>query len=108
MGWTSTSRICRFSAFRKPATSCSTSSLRWPSSRCDNSYGALRWSLRCLGLLDQRLLPYDNHDAGVGDVKSRLVGFQVVADLRALRQRNVPIDDGPPNARVTADVHVVI
>src|ERR1700683_1808968 len=55
-------------------------------------------SLRGLGFFDQRLLPHHNHDSRIGYVKSPLVGFHVVANLRAFGQRHVAVDNGAANA----------
>src|SRR5271154_420435 len=78
-----------------------------------NAYGwvevtARRLSLRRLGFLDQRFLAYDDHDSRIGDVKAALVGFHVIADLSAFRQRHVAVDDGAANARVAANVYVIV
>jgi len=41
-------------------------------------------------------------------MEAALVGFEVVADLGPLGKADVAVDDGAADARVAADVHVVV
>src|ERR1700731_4490454 len=64
--------------------------------------------LRGFRFLDQGFLADDDDDTRIGDVEAALVGFQVIADLGALGKADVAVDDGAADARVVADVHVVV
>src|SRR5258708_2139126 len=66
------------------------------------------WYLRGFRLLNQRFLADHDDDAGVGDVETASVGFEVEADFGAFGQIDVAVDDGPANFRVPPDVHVVV
>ena len=61
-----------------------------------------------LRLFDQRLLPHHNHNPRIRHMKPPLIRFHVVPNLRALRQRDVPVDDRAPNPRMPPDIHVVV
>ena len=65
-------------------------------------------NLRRLGLLDEGFLADDDNDAGIAHVEAAAVGFEVVADFRALGKTDMAIDDGAADARVAPDVHVVV
>src|ERR1700680_155355 len=60
------------------------------------------------GLFDQGFLAdyYDN--AGVGDAEAAFVGFHVVAYFGALGQAYMAVDDGAADARMAADVYVIV
>jgi len=60
------------------------------------------------GFFDEGFLAHDDDDARIGDVKAAAVGFDVVTDLGALGQADVAVDNGAPNARVAADVHMIV
>src|SRR6266481_9490558 len=60
------------------------------------------------GFFDQGFLADDDDDTGISDVEAALVGFEVIADLGALGKADVAVDDGAADARVAADVHVVV
>jgi hypothetical protein len=50
------------------------------------------------GFFDEGFLADDDDDAGFRDMEAPAVGFQVITDLRVLRQADVPINDGTANA----------
>src|SRR5260370_1984502 len=60
------------------------------------------------GLLDQRFLADDDDDAGIGDVEAAAVGFEVIADLGALGEADVAVNDGAADARVAGAAHKVV
>ena len=60
------------------------------------------------GFFDEGFLSDDDDDAGIGDMEAAAVGFEVVADLGALGKTNVAVDDGAADARVAADVYVIV
>src|SRR4029077_16868544 len=55
-------------------------------------------NLSSFRFLDQRFLPDDDDDAGIGDVEAATVGFEVVADFGVLGQVDVAVDDGAADA----------
>src|SRR2546428_244437 len=59
-----------------------------------------------LRLLEQALLRDDHDDAGLGDVIFLPVFFQIEPDLRALRDMDVAVDDGAPDARIAGGFDV--
>src|SRR6267378_2003847 len=67
-----------------------------------------QYALRRFGFLDQGFLADDDDDAGIADMEAAAVGFEVVADLGALGEADVAIDDSAADARVAADIHVIV
>src|SRR6266851_3648472 len=65
-------------------------------------------TLSGFGLFDEGFLADDNDDAGIGDVEAAAVGFEVVADLGALGEADVAVDDCSADAGMAADVHVIV
>src|SRR6267143_1203395 len=64
-------------------------------------------ALSRFGFFDQGFLADDDDDTGIGDVEAALVGFEVVADLGALGNADVVVDDGIQDIAVTVDADVV-
>src|SRR5438445_12501890 len=64
--------------------------------------------LRRLRFFDEGFLTDNNDDAGIADVEAAAVGFEVVADLSALGEAHVAVNDGAADARVAADIHVIV
>src|SRR5690348_7577148 len=60
------------------------------------------------GLFNEGFLADDNDNAGIGDVETAAVGFEVIPDFGALGKADVAINDGATDPRVTADINVVI
>jgi hypothetical protein len=65
-------------------------------------------ALSGFGFFDEGFLADDNDDAGIANVEAAAVGFEVVADLGALGEADVAVDDGAADARVAADIHVIV
>src|SRR6266853_6372492 len=60
-----------------------------------------------LRFLDHGLFAHDAYHAGLRDVITLAVGFEIVADFGAFGDRNVAIDNGIANVGMTSDVNMV-
>src|SRR6266849_3359527 len=69
---------------------------------------SIRSGLGRFGFFDEGFLADDDDDTGIADVEAAAVGFEVVADFGALGKADVAVDDGAANARVAADIHVIV
>ena len=61
-----------------------------------------------LWFFDQGLLADDDDDAGRGDMETAAVGFEVIANFGMFGKADVAIDDRAADARVAADVDVIV
>src|SRR6266436_3379049 len=76
--------------------------------RWETRKGARQFPLGGFRLFEKGFLADDHDDAGFGDVEAPAVGFEVVANLGALGEAYMAVDDGAANTRVTANIHVIV
>src|SRR5258706_15659104 len=65
-------------------------------------------TLSRFGFFNQGFLAADNDDAGIADMEAAAVGVEVVADLGALGEAGVAIDDSAAAAGGGGDIHVSV
>jgi len=58
-------------------------------------------------LFDHGFFAHDDHDAAFGDVVALAIGFKVIADFSALRNRDVAVDDGVADACMTPHIDMI-